>query len=215
QTVSDDGDDDTDSGKQGTTDCSDSYEDHDFSGDSLIDVRSHSNMNEAANNQIEICDPTKEDTNQCLELSLNVKNKKTAKGLIQNRKIMKKRPFQKEKKFDEDVDDHPFDFRTLSIDGAIYQIIENAAKGDCYIKSISHGIYQYEFEHKILRANARKYILDNAEHFSRAFVSAEEHQAFELKKKEKKENLGRKRQETIDVYFDRMTRIGEWAEGAV
>ncbi|KAA6394502.1 MAG: hypothetical protein EZS28_009970 [Streblomastix strix] len=62
QTVSDDGVDDTYSGKQCTTDCSDSYEE------------------------------------------------------------------QEEEKFDEDDDEHPFDFRTIAIDGATYQIIENIAK---------------------------------------------------------------------------------------
>ncbi|KAA6379462.1 MAG: hypothetical protein EZS28_025011 [Streblomastix strix] len=174
QTVSDECDDDTDSGKQCTTDRSDSYEDQGFSDDSFIDVKSPSNMNEAANNQIEICDPTKEDTNQCEELSLNAKNKKTAKGLIQNRKIMKKRQFQKRANL------------KISIDGATYQIIENTAKGDCYFKSISYGLYGHESEHETLRANACQYIVDNSEQFSTAFISAEEYQALALKKKKRK-----------------------------
>ncbi|KAA6397425.1 MAG: hypothetical protein EZS28_007047, partial [Streblomastix strix] len=77
QTVSDDGDDDTDSGKQCATDCSDSYEE------------------------------------------------------------------QEEEQFDEDNDD-AFEFRTISIDRATYQIIQNTAKEDCYFKSISYGIYYLE-----------------------------------------------------------------------
>ncbi|KAA6374855.1 MAG: hypothetical protein EZS28_029619 [Streblomastix strix] len=216
QTVSDEGDDDTDSGKQCTTDRSDSYEDQGFSDDSFIDVRSHSNMNEAANIQIEICDPTKEGINLCEELSLNAKNKKTAKGLIQNRKIMKKKIISKEEeKFDEDNDENPFDFRTISIDGATFQIIENTAKGDCYFKSISYGLYGHESEHETLRANACQYIVDNAEQFSTAFISAEEYQALALKKKKRKRTQEEREQETMDVYINRMTRIGEWAEGAV
>ncbi|KAA6377476.1 MAG: hypothetical protein EZS28_026998 [Streblomastix strix] len=54
-------------------------------------------------------------------------------------------------------------------------------------------LYGHESEHETLRANACQYIVDNAEQFSRAFVSAEDYQALALKKKEKKKNLGRKR----------------------